>query len=856
MKYLIQHKKLYRFWLSLCIGLFAYLGSHFSFFGQMVQAVEQNHSQATPGLIESKNNALDNQEQDKAIIYYGSGQYQEAIKLWQQALNQTSDKKTKATLHMNLGSAYRQIGSLGEAIQAWDAAVKIYKSSPDKESNRLLAIVLTEQAQAYNALGQSRTAIPVLQSAISLSQKNQDSTTKAAAHGALANAYLGLGEFDNAIAENQKSLEISIQLKNSNFVTTALNNLGNVYSNRYQRYLQQVNSVKQEGDEKEEGRLMGLAQQDMQKAKDAYERSIQESQAIGGIGLAKAELNLARFLEQNQLSSSTQVSKYRSQAMKILQGLPDSRVKAYALINLAESLDMQQSQNSKIENLEQAVTVSRNIGDHRAESFALTALGQIYEQTGNLAKAMELTLQAQFAAQQVNASDSLYRAQAQAGRIYNAQGQKESALSSYRSAIASLQSIRGDIAVASKDLQFDLRDSVEPVYRELMALLLEDGGQSKGESKANSSKSAISEVIQVSELLQLNELQNFFGDECVQVSRNAKSSSEVASNAKDTAFIHSVVLNHKTYILLKTADGSLSSYRVPISAEELDKHIDHLRYTLEDISTDEYLSESQEIYDYLIRPMANELAQANPKTIVFINDGVLRNIPMAALHDGKQFLVEKYSIATTLGLNLTPAKTQTKRDVKAAIFGLSVEIPPFAPLPNVKDETEGLQKLLGGMRFIDKEFTLDNLRKQIDQKGYPIVHLATHGKFGADTESTFLQLYDQKVSLNEFEAVLRRSKQPIDLLTLSACQTAAGDSRATLGLAGVALRAGVQSTLASLWFVNDADTVPLIKNFYTQMQQPGTSKAEALRQAQLKVIADVNGHPAIWSPFVLVGNWQ
>lgn len=852
MRFNIRQKGLYRFCLSLCVGLLAYLLSHFLFWEEEVQAVEpSNHQEISSSVVAlGKGTTI---QQDQALFQYNSGQYQEAIKLWSQALKQTSDRKVLATLYTNLGSAYRQVGSLGQAIQAWDEAIKIYKSSQGKESNRLLAQVLTEQAQAYNALGQSRTAVPLLEEAIEKASKHQDLNTLAAANGALGNAHLALGEFDAAITSNKKSLEFSTNLKNSGFIATALNNLGNVYSNRYQRYALQANSVKLEGDDKEVVRLNGLMQQDFAFSKQAYEQSIDISKTIGGIQQAKAMLNLARFLEQSEPSEQNTVNKYRSEAMVLLDAVPDSRSKAYALINLAESLSANDSQNIKVQNLEKAIATSRRLSDQRAESFALTTLGAIYEKMGNLGKAMELTQQAQFAAQQVYATDSLYRAQAQAGRIYNAQGEREAAITSYRGAIASLQSIRGDIAVASKDLQFDLRDSVEPVYRELMALLLEDGAKEK-ESKNQFSK--IAEVLQVSELLQLNELQNFFGDECVQVSRNSKSSTEIAYSNKDTAFIHSVVLDQKTHMLLRLSNGTLKSYPVTISAEELAKEIDRLRYTLEDISTDEYLAEAQKVYDWLIRPMADDLAQANPKTLVFVSDGVLRNIPMAALHDGKQFLIEKYAVATTLGLNLTPQNIPITRNAKAAIFGLSVEIPPFAPLPNVKFETEGLEKILGGKRFIDKDFTLANLQKQIDKNGYPIIHLATHGKFGADTESTFLQLYDQRVSLNEFEAVLRRSKKPIDLLTLSACQTAAGDSRATLGLAGVALRAGVQSTLASLWFVNDADTVPLIQNFYKQIQKPGVNKAEALRQAQLKIISDANGHPAIWSPFVLVGNWQ
>ena len=147
-----------------------------------------------------------------------------------------------------------------------------------------------------------------------------------------------------------------------------------------------------------------------------------------------------------------------------------------------------------------------------------------------------------------------------------------------------------------------------------------------------------------------------------------------------------------------------------------------------------------------------------------------------------------------------------------------------------------------------------NLEKQIiKQKNPSVLHIATHGKFRGTANSTFLQAYDRRISLQEFEDVLLANTEPIDLLTLSACQTAAGDNRSTLGIAGLAARTGVKNVLASLWFVNDADTVPLIENFYSYLlRQPDTTKAEALRKAQLSLISRPNSHPARWSSFILV----
>jgi CHAT domain-containing protein len=299
-------------------------------------------------------------------------------------------------------------------------------------------------------------------------------------------------------------------------------------------------------------------------------------------------------------------------------------------------------------------------------------------------------------------------------------------------------------------------------------------------------------------------------------------------------------------------------YSIAIAQPDLETEINQLRYFLELRSTEEYLPQAQKIYNLLLRPLEADLATLKPSTVVFINDGVLRKVPMTALHDGKDFLIQKYPIATVPSLSLTARKPLDRSNLETLSLGLTVERPPFAPLTNVKTEVTAVNQILGGTELLDREFTLSNLQKQLQKESYRIVHIATHGKFGVDAQSTFLVGFDQRISIEQLDNLLRLtdSRQPVELLTLSACQTAAGDDRSALGIAGVAVRAGVESALATLWYINDEATVSLIEEFYRQLRQSDSSKAQALRQAQLKMIADVNyNHPAIWSPFILIGNW-
>jgi CHAT domain-containing protein len=139
------------------------------------------------------------------------------------------------------------------------------------------------------------------------------------------------------------------------------------------------------------------------------------------------------------------------------------------------------------------------------------------------------------------------------------------------------------------------------------------------------------------------------------------------------------------------------------------------------------------------------------------------------------------------------------------------------------------------------------------------VHIASHGLVESNVKNTFVLAFDQKITMDrlaELVGLFRFRKAPLELLTLSACETAAGDDRAALGLAGVAVKAGARSALATLWFIDDAVTSDLIGEFYKQLQNPTLSKAQALQKAQVKILKDPRyQHPNFWAPFLLINNW-
>ncbi|MDX2096629.1 MAG: tetratricopeptide repeat protein, partial [Leptolyngbyaceae cyanobacterium bins.59] len=627
---------------------------------------------------------------------YQQGRYPEAIDQWLQLLNKSTDLQDIAAIHANLGTTYRQIGQFEQAIQQWKQAIRVYQSLEAARSQQVVAQLLTDQGQAYTALGQYRLAIPLLETAIDQARQQQDIQIETAAVGALGNAYLASGKLNRAITTQETALKLALQANQFAYQPIILNHLGNAFYARSQRYLRRANTAKQEGNKAEQTTLFALAQQDLSAAQDAYRRSL-AIHSQPSFSQITALLNLVHLLQQSPNSEMAAIAGYRSQASALIPQFPNSRAKVYALINLAASLDPKTPEKRQI--LEQAIVIARQLGDARSLSFGLGTLGKLYESQGNFEQAFELTRQAQFAAQQVHAGDSLYRWQWQLGRLYQALGKTESALLSYQQAVTTLQSIRSDIAAASKDLQFDVRDSVEPVYRELIYLLL---ANQKTLITSTNTQSSIQKALQVAELLKLTELQNFFGDECLEVAQNSTRSNTIP--IANTAVIHSLVLDRQTYIVLRKPDGTFSNYSIDLTKEQLQQKISRLRFTLENIATNEYLDEVKDVYNLLIRPLEADLARIKPETLVFVQDGILRNVPMAALHDGKQFLIEKYPIATTLGLNLTPNR-QRPTEFNASIFGLTVEVPPFPALPNVSIEVQEVQRIVGGSKFLDKDFT-------------------------------------------------------------------------------------------------------------------------------------------------------
>lgn len=354
-----------------------------------------------------------------------------------------------------------------------------------------------------------------------------------------------------------------------------------------------------------------------------------------------------------------------------------------------------------------------------------------------------------------------------------------------------------------------------------------------------------------------------------------------------TAIIYAFVQPSHLELVLVPPTGEPIFKRVPTASKALllataRQFVSAVR-TPNNTNRRRYLSPAQQLYQWLIAPLAEDLAQHQINTLLFSLDPGLRAIPLAALHDGHQFLVEKYSLGLTPSINLTDTRYVSLQRARVLALGRS-EFDGQSPLPSVPLELSTIiATQWQGKALINEDFTIERLKGLRRQESFPIVHLATHADFKpGDANNAYIQLWDQRLQLNQLRK-LNWNNPPLELLVLSACRTAVGDEAAELGFAGLAVQAGAKSVLASLWYVNDEGTLGFMTEFYRQLQQ-APIKAEALRQTQLALLRGEvrieNGyligphqpqglelpgllsvlgnqtlaHPAYWAGFTMVGS--
>ncbi len=399
------------------------------------------------------------------------------------------------------------------------------------------------------------------------------------------------------------------------------------------------------------------------------------------------------------------------------------------------------------------------------------------------------------------------------------------------------------------------------------------------------------------ELAHQAELQDYLGDRC---SVDSVRQGTNASVAAGVAIVYPIILKDRLEVVIRTSTTILH-HAAPVPSGVLGRQVQRLRAELQDSSSNAYLESSHKLYEWLLAPFEQELAGANIRELVVVPDSYLRLIPFAALHDGKQFMAERYLVSTVTGLSMTDPNAVRGKKPVSLLAGLSTPGPVVdklmamgfsgstansttrglldppgqaAPgevagsqaakmrtelsLPGVRTEINDLVPLAKSRSLLDSDFTVARFTQELQSGDYQVVHVASHGFFGRSSDQSFLVAYDDVIKLDDLQrliAVHGDEGAGIELLTLSACDTATGDDRAPLGFAGAAIKARAKSVIGTLWSVSDVATQQFMEGFYAGLSEHG--KAEALTRAQRTFIQSSRfSHPYFWAPYVLIGDWN
>ncbi|WP_424102757.1 CHAT domain-containing protein [Moorena producens] len=802
--------------------------------------------------------------EEQAQHLYETGQYQEAIGLLEQMISnyrKSGDLIGEINSLINLTLAYQTLGDLDQAKQTLSQSLsKLSDLDYTKERQQLQAQLLEVQGQVYLSLGQGEKALSNWQQTSAIYQELGDLTRVTESQIYQVQAYRVLGLYNQASKTLNEITETLQNQTDSKLKSTALHYLGDVLRQvgkfkDSQAILQQSLAIAENFQNQTliADILLSLGdtarlQRKTEDAIEFYQRVVKESPLPD----SKIQGQL------NQLSIVITKQEW-SQARNLLPAidntltkLPPSQIAINARINLAKTLlksenTQLKSPNSLATYLADAIKLARKLGDKRAEAEAIGNLGTLYEQQSRLDEAQDLTEKALVIAQEIQAPDLAYQWQWQLGRILNLKQDKTGAIAAYAQSVQTLKSIRSDLVAISSDIQFGFRESVEPVYRELVGLLLEP----------NASQENLKQARDVIESLQLAELDNFFRDACLDA--KPVNIDEIDPNA---AIFYTIILPDRLEVIVTLPGKPLRQITTNLPKTEIEEQIASVNRDITSLWEPLRKENLQTIHDWLIGPIETELANSNILTLVFIPDGALRNIPMSVLYDGENYLTEKYSIALAPSLQLIDSQANVRENVSVLTAGVT-ETRPHRPnlgsLPGVKVELENIMAQVPSLILLNESFTESNFNTVVNTSSYEVVHLATHGEFSSVAEETFLLTWDDVINLNELNSLIsadQKQKNPIELLVLSACRTAVGDSRAALGLAGVAVRGGARSTIASLWYVDDLATTELMTRFYQKLAKGKVTKAEALRQAQQELLqSEQFNHPYYWSAFILLGNW-
>ena len=641
--------------------------------------------------------------------FFQAGRFSDAVTVLQQAIRiyqQSGNNLGQAAAQTNLSLAFEQLGSWKQATESintslnvlgWDNANYTLKvNNPKLELLKILAATLDIQSGLQLRQGHPDAANETAKRAEIFWHKLGDNTEVTRSRINQAQA-LRVSGFNSRASKILESVSTELQLQPGSVVKlTALRSLGNVQQQlgkleESKVNLQQSLKIAQHLQLPQEISLtelsLGNTTRLLGNINDAiahYENAA--ALASNPLIRAQAQINQLSLLIKSKPIAETQtlISTIQSQ----IPSLPTNHAGIYARINFARTvMNLTLDKKGIAEILATSVQQAKAINDLRSESYALGSLAEVYEQDKQWQVASDLTRKAWSLSQKINANDIAYRWEWQLGRLLKAQGNIPDAIAAYDASVETLESLRTDLAGVNREVQFNFRDSIEPIYRQSVELLLLQNGEAKPD---------LDKVRKRMEALQLSELDNYFREACLN-NQFVVLDKVLDRDNLDTAIFYPIILDNHLEIILKLPRQPLVRKTSIVNSQQIENIIKQIEKNIvEPDEMQKFTVASKQLYEWLIKPVEAELQNSRVKTLVFIPDGSLRNIPMAALYDdsSKKYLVQKYALAISPGLQLFTPKPLARQKLNALVGGLSQ--PPknekFAPLPNVKLELESIQK--------------------------------------------------------------------------------------------------------------------------------------------------------------------
>ena len=872
--------------------------------------------------------------------YWLLGQYQQAIDLYEQSLTifrEIDDRQEEGTVLHNLGNAYADLGQYQQAIDFYEHSLAIFREIDDREGE---GAALGGLGNAYTALSQYQQAIAFHEQRLTIARDIGDRQGEGNALNNLGIIYDYLGQYQQAIDFYEQRLAIARNIGDRQGEGATLSNLGIIYNQlgQYQQaidfYTQSLALAHDIDDHAGDRALLdnlGIAYLNLSQYQQAiafHEQSLVIAREINdrqGEGEALSNLGNA-YLNLDQYQ---QAIGFYEQSLAIFREIGNRQGEGTVLGNLGVTYrNLDQSQEA-LEKYQQALTVAQEIGDRSSEGLWLSNIGFLlaqqdqpelaivfYKQSVNVRESIRADIRGLSQEQQQSYTETIaadYRALVdlllQQNRILEAQRVLDllrvQELDDYLHGVRSTAQTESGITL--RDPEQDISNRVIAVGYELAQLRdippsqltdtqlqrLSDLDATQRELSADFQGFLNSPEIQalVAQLDASLQEQDILAraDEFINLQNNLRAIDQKA------VMIYPLILEDRLELVLVTPFSEPARYPVPVGSAELNAAIVEFRQALDDPRSDPRAI-AQQLYTWLIAPMENDLEAIGAETILYAPDGALRYIPLAALHDGDQWLIENYRInhITAASLqNFTLRPSATPRILAAAFSEGAFDVQigqrsfSFAGLPFAGVEVENLAAAFPDTtQFMNDRFSRSLVEPLMDS--HTIVHLATHAAFvpGSPADSFILFGNGDRLSLEELNSEDWRGRfNRVELIVLSACETGVGDDLGNgaeiLGFGYLMQEAGASAAIASLWAVSDGGTQTLMDAFYANLNQQ-MSKAEALRQAQIALITgdltasgvergasidvistrtglpiavvETLSHPYYWAPFILIGN--